>query len=137
MRRGAALWIKGVVLVSNRLARSSWLGTVSIALLVALVALPPRGTATVPLTGIAGRRGVYALGPVVLAMGDPFGLFEAHLQVAAGARRVVYPRPQEVSLNLDPPGIVPATVSCPSGVISAAGRSSVLRVTRLPLIWTS
>jgi hypothetical protein len=48
VRRGAALWIKGVVLVSNRLARSSWLGTVSIALLVALVALPPAVDAEAP-----------------------------------------------------------------------------------------
>jgi len=61
----------------------------------ALIALRPRSQTTVSLRGRALRRGIYALGPVMLTMGDPFGLFEARLHLGAGARRVVYPRPQE------------------------------------------
>jgi uncharacterized protein (DUF58 family) len=73
----------------------------------ALIALRPRSETTVSLEGRALRRGIYALGPITLTMGDPFGLFEACLCLGAGARRVVYPRPQELPPLAQRHGVAP------------------------------
>lgn len=73
----------------------------------AVIALGPRAETVVTLTGHALRRGIYALGPIALTMGDPFGLFEARLRFDVGARRVVYPRPLELPPLARLRGIVP------------------------------
>ena len=74
----------------------------------AVVALAPRSETTVTLAGRALRRGIYALGPVVLTTGDPFGLFEVRLRLGAGSRRVVYPRPRDLSHLITLRGAVPS-----------------------------
>ncbi len=74
----------------------------------AVIALGPRAETTVALPGRALRRGIYALGPVVLTMGDPFGLFEARLRLGAGSRRVVCPRPRELAPLTRLRGLVPS-----------------------------
>jgi len=73
----------------------------------AVTSLAPRAEATVTLEGRALRRGIYALGPVTITLGDPFGLYEARLKVDCGARRVVYPRPVELPPWPQWTGIVP------------------------------
>lgn len=74
----------------------------------AVIALASRSETTITLSGRALRRGIYAMGPVVLTMGDPFGLFEARLSLGAGSRRVVYPRPQQIPPLAQLRGIVPS-----------------------------
>lgn len=74
----------------------------------AVVALGPRAEAAVALPGRAMRRGIYALGPVTIAMGDPFGIYEARLRLGTGSRRVVYPRPLEVLPPARQHGAVPS-----------------------------
>lgn len=38
------------------------------------------------------QRGVYSLGPATITSGDPFGLFERHMEVGGRVELVVYPR---------------------------------------------
>lgn len=74
----------------------------------AVLSLDARSDDVIAIPGRALRRGVYALGPVVVTMGDPFGLLEMRLRIGQGARRVVYPRPTEIAPFDRSPGAVPS-----------------------------
>ncbi len=53
------------------------------------------------------QRGVFALGPTVLASGDPFGLFPVSRIVPPDAPLLVYPITVEVRTFPNPPGLLP------------------------------
>ena len=50
----------------------------------AVLSLDARSDDVIAIPGRALRRGVYALGPVVVTMGDPFGLLEMRLRIGRG-----------------------------------------------------
>lgn len=52
------------------------------------------------------QRGVFPLGPTVLASGDPFGLFPVEREVPAGDSVLVYPKIYDVRVFPNPPGLL-------------------------------
>jgi len=53
------------------------------------------------------QRGVFPLGPTVLASGDVFGLFPVSRTVSSGGSLLVYPMMVEVRAFPNPPGLLP------------------------------
>jgi len=53
------------------------------------------------------QRGVFPLGPTVLASGDPFGLFPVSRSVSPGGSLLVYPMMTNVHTFPSPPGLLP------------------------------
>jgi uncharacterized protein (DUF58 family) len=53
------------------------------------------------------QRGVFSLGPTVLASGDIFGLFPVDRTVSSGSSLLVYPTMVEVRAFPSPPGLLP------------------------------
>ena len=53
------------------------------------------------------QRGVFSLGPTVLASGDPFGLFLVNHAFPADGSLLVYPMMSEVQAFPSPPGLLP------------------------------
>jgi len=61
------------------------------------MALGPFAERRLTRTLVLDRRGRYRAGPVEVAFGDPFGLFEIRRRVHGGRRFVVYPREARVT----------------------------------------
>jgi uncharacterized protein (DUF58 family) len=53
------------------------------------------------------QRGVFPLGPTVLASGDIFGIFPASIRIPAQDTLLVYPMMVDVQLFPNPPGLLP------------------------------
>ncbi len=53
------------------------------------------------------QRGVFSLGPTILASGDIFGLFPVSQTVSSGSSLLVYPTMVEVRAFASPPGLLP------------------------------
>lgn len=53
------------------------------------------------------RRGVFPLGPTILASGDIFGLFPVKKEIKSGESLLVYPHMVEIRVFPDPPGLLP------------------------------
>lgn len=64
--------------------------------------------------GVAGRRGLYALGPTDLRVGDPFGIFSSERRIDVRTTVVVYP-----------PISIMADVEIPAGSMVGTSRSSI------------
>ena len=64
--------------------------------------------------GVAGRRGLFGLGPTDLRIGDPFGIFSSERRVDIRTTIVVYP-----------PIAVMADVEIPAGSMVGTSRSSI------------
>ena len=76
--------------------------------------LASRQTKRWRMRGVAGRRGVFRLGPADLTVGDPFGIFSAELHEPRQASVVVYP---PISIMQD--------VTIPAGAMVGTSRSSI------------
>ena len=68
--------------------------------------LGPRATATWQVGTLCTRRGAYTLGPLQLATGDPFGLFQVERQVDATSPLIVYPQTVEIPEFALPLGVL-------------------------------
>ena len=64
--------------------------------------------------GVAGRRGLYGLGPTDLRVGDPFGIFSSERRIDVRTTVVVYP-----------PISIMADVEIPAGSMVGTSRSSI------------
>jgi uncharacterized protein (DUF58 family) len=69
------------------------------------VGLAARRSSRWATEGTCERRGVYTLGPITIALGDPFGLFEVKLEHNYTETFVVYPPIAGLPSLLDPRGL--------------------------------
>jgi uncharacterized protein (DUF58 family) len=72
-----------------------------------IVTVPAKGSATFRARSTIVRRGLYAVGPVEVTTGDPFGLFR-HTRVFGTAQNIlVYPRAVDLPAFFVPPANLP------------------------------
>ncbi len=72
-----------------------------------VVSLGPAGRRVWEMRSVCTQRGRFALGPVWVSSGDPFGLFHAERQVSGQTSIVVYPRTVELPRFHRLPGELP------------------------------
>ena len=78
-------------------------------------------------SGMCRRRGVYTLGPVRIAMGDPFGLFEVILFHDYSESFVVYPPVVAVPQLIDPRGMASGSARANARSIEMTTNASSVR----------
>jgi uncharacterized protein (DUF58 family) len=61
-----------------------------------VVTVPAKGERTFRVRSTIGRRGLYAIGPVEVTTGDPFGLFKHRRRYGRAQNVLVYPRAAEL-----------------------------------------
>ncbi|HWO93409.1 MAG TPA: DUF58 domain-containing protein [Dehalococcoidia bacterium] len=62
-----------------------------------VVSLPSKGRRSRRVATRCERRGVYSIGPLQIASGDPFGLYSASMSIGPAESILVYPRPIELT----------------------------------------
>lgn len=72
-----------------------------------VVTVPARGSRTFRVKSTITRRGLYAVGPVLVRTGDPFGLFRHERAYGNAENILVYPRATELPNFQVPPANLP------------------------------
>jgi uncharacterized protein (DUF58 family) len=72
-----------------------------------VVTVPAKGSRTFRVKSTITRRGLYAVGPVLVRTGDPFGLFRRERSFGRAQNVIVYPRAIELPNFYVPPANLP------------------------------
>ncbi|HLB23402.1 MAG TPA: DUF58 domain-containing protein [Dehalococcoidia bacterium] len=72
-----------------------------------VVTVPAKGSRTFKVKSTITRRGLYAVGPVMVRTGDPFGLFHHERSFGQSQNVLVYPRATELPNFYVPPANLP------------------------------